>query len=202
MAKNGKQKKKTDLEADSKSDQLASDEKEKSSQADALDKEFEEIKAENERLNERILRLRADFDNFRKRTVKERSDIARRSNENLIQELIPVIDHFEMGLKTADENNVEDSVQDGFRLVYGQLVQAIEKAGVERIDAEGEEFNPHLHECISHIPSEEVPEGHVSAQTRCGYKIGSYILRAAQVVVSSGPANTGGQEDENQSNGE
>jgi len=151
-------------------------------------KEIDALKDENADLNSRILRLRADFDNFRKRTVKERQDVARRSNENLIMEIIPVLDHFEMGLDTAREHDTDESVYDGFKLVYEQLVRALEKVGVSRIDAVGEEFNPHVHECISHLPSEDVDEGMVSAQTRCGYKLGNYILRAAQVVVSSGPS--------------
>lgn len=157
--------------------------------------DIEAAKQENQELNDRLLRLRADFDNFRKRTVKERADIARRSNENLIMELIPVIDHFEMGLNTAKESGIKDSVYDGFKLVYDQLCQAIAKVGVVRIDAEGDVFDPHLHECISHLPSDDVPEGVVTAQTRCGYQIGSYILRAAQVVVSSGAQSDADEDD-------
>ncbi len=149
--------------------------------------EAELLKIENEELNNRILRLRADFDNFRKRTIKERQDIARRSNEKLITELLPALDHFEMGLQNARENNVPAAVYDGLKIVQNQLLNALEKVGVSRIDAEGEEFNPHLHECVSHLPSDEFAEGIASNQTRCGYKLGDYILRAAQVVVSSGP---------------
>lgn len=154
-----------------------------------LPAETEALKDDNQDLNDRLLRLRADFDNFRKRTIKERQNVVRRSNEKLMSDLIPVLDHFEMGLQTARDHQVDEAVYDGFKLVYEQLVAAIEKAGVVRIDAEGEEFNPHLHECISHLPSENVPEGAVATQTRCGYKLGNYVLRAAQVVVSSGPPN-------------
>lgn len=154
-----------------------------------LPTEIEELKNLNQDLNSRILRLRADFDNFRKRTAKERSQIARRANEGLLEDIIPVLDHFEMGLQTARDSDVNECVYEGFKLVYDQLMRALEKAGVERIDAEGEEFDPNLHECISHLPSEDVEEGVVSTQTRCGYKLGSYMLRAAQVVVSSGAPN-------------
>jgi len=167
-----------------------------------LGEEVAALKGENEELSNRMLRLRADFENFRKRTVKERADIARRSNENLLADLIPVLDHFEMGLDMARQNEIPAAVLDGFKLVYEQLLQAIQKAGVVRIEAEGEVFNPHQHECISHLPSEDVPEGVVSTQTRCGYRIDNYILRAAQVVVSSGPAPTAAQEEETQEQGE
>jgi molecular chaperone GrpE len=59
---------------------------------------------------------------------------------------------------------------------------------VQAIDAEGQPFDPNLHEAITHMPSDTVPEGHVVAQTRRGYKLGDKLLRAAQAVVSSGPA--------------
>ncbi len=170
-------------------------EEQKDKVSDEVSEELVSLKQQNQELNDRLLRMRADFDNFRKRTIKEREDIARRSNENLISELIPVIDHFEMGLITAKESEINDSVYDGFKLVYDQLCQALAKVGVVRIDAEGDVFNPHLHECISHLPSDEVPEGVVTAQTRCGYQLGNYMLRAAQVVVSSGAQQDANEKD-------
>ena len=68
------------------------------------------------------------------------------------------------------------------------LLDTHEAALVQAIDAEGAAFDPNLHEAITHLPSDTVPEGHVATQTRRGYKLGDKLLRAAQVVVSSGPA--------------
>lgn len=139
-------------------------------------------------LKDRLLRLQADFDNYRKRVIRERNDLIRRANENLLLEILPVIDHLEIGLETARAHKTQPAVVEGFDLVYEQLLGALRKSGVEPIDAEDAFFDPHQHECVSHLPSESVPADKIIAQTRRGYKLGDFILRAAQVVVSSGPA--------------
>lgn len=145
------------------------------------------IKEEDEPLRDQLLRLRADFDNFRKRTQRERSELFLYANENLFTEILPVIDHFEMGLKSAENHQTESSVTDGFRLVYNQLLDVLKKFNVTAIDAVGETFDPHRHEALTHMPSEQ-PAETVIEQVRRGYLLGEKLLRAAQVVVSSGPA--------------
>lgn len=143
--------------------------------------------SEAEQLKERLLRLQADFDNYRKRVTRERTEFAQRATEDLVIELLPVLDHFELGLNTAREHRADASVREGFQLVYDQLMAALAKAGVTPIDAEGQVFNPHEHEAVTHLPSAEVPADTVMQQTRRGYRMGDRLLRAAQVVVSSGP---------------
>lgn len=139
-------------------------------------------------LQDRLLRLQADFDNYRKRMDREKKDWIVFASEKLVLDLLPVLDHFELGLADSAKNGAPASFVEGFQLVYAQLRAAIEKAGVQAIAAEGAAFDPHLHEAITHLPSDDVPEGHVVVQTRRGYRIGDKLLRAAQVVVSSGPA--------------
>lgn len=141
-------------------------------------------------LKDRLLRLQADFDNYRKRMDREKKDWIAFASEKLIVELLPVLDHFELGLADSAKNGAPPSIQEGFQLVCNQFRGALEKAGVQAIDAEGQPFDPNLHEAITHMPSDTVPEGHVVAQTRRGYKLGDKLLRAAQAVVSSGPAAT------------
>lgn len=138
-------------------------------------------------LKDRLLRLQADFDNYRKRMDREKKDWIAFASEKLVLELLPVLDHFELGLTDSAKNGVPAAFIEGFQLVYNQLRAALEKSGVQAIDAEGAAFDPHLHEAITHLPSDDVPEGHVVVQTRRGYQLGDKLLRAAQVVVSSGP---------------
>lgn len=139
-------------------------------------------------LRDRLLRLQADFENYRKRMDREKKDWIAFAGEKIILDLLPVLDHFELGLADSAKNGAPAAFTEGFQLVCGQLRTALEKAGVQAIDAEGAVFDPKLHEAITHLPSEQVPEGQVVAQTRRGYKLGDKLLRAAQVVVSSGPA--------------
>jgi len=141
-----------------------------------------------EPLQHQLLRLQADFDNFRKRIARERKDWIAAANEDLVTELLPVLDHFELGLADGAKNGVPPAMLEGFQLIYNQLMGVLSKAGVEPIDAVGKLFDPHWHEAMMHQPSDTVPAEHVVAQTRRGYKMGDKLLRAAQVLVSSGPA--------------
>ena len=141
---------------------------------------------EAEPLQKQLLRLQADFDNYRKRTLREKQQVSQLALENLLSELLPVVDHFEMGLSTARQQEAEASVIDGFQMVYDQMLSTLKKFKLEPLEAEGAVFDPHKHEAATHIPSEEHAADIVIAQTRRGYMLGDKLLRAAQVVVSSG----------------
>lgn len=153
-------------------------------------------KPEDEALEMRFLRLQADFDNYRKRVQRERGEWQRQAREDLLNELLPVLDHFELGLNTAASHHVETSVMDGLRMVYDQFVAALRKYEVVPVEAEGAPFDHNLHEAITFVPSDEHPAQTVIAQTRRGYLLGEKLLRAAQVVVSSGPAEQGAAAEE------
>ena len=142
--------------------------------------------SETDRLKDQLLRLQADFDNYRKRIQRDQTETALRANETILSELLPVLDHFELGLKTARDNGTPGAVLDGFQLVHDQLLAALSKFGLSTIEAEGAVFNPHQHEALTHLPHPEKPVDTVIQQTRRGYKLGEKLLRAAQVVVSSG----------------
>lgn len=152
-----------------------------------VEKAVTPVVAEEEPLRDQLLRLRADFDNFRKRTQRERSELFLMANETLFLEMLPIIDHFEMGFKSAEEHKTDCSVTEGFRMVYNQLLDVLKKFNVTAIDTIGEAFDPHRHESLLHMPSDK-PAGTVIEQIRRGYMLGEKLLRAAQVIVSSGPA--------------
>jgi len=145
-----------------------------------------EEKAEEEPLQMRFMRLQADFDNFRKRMVRERAEWIVRANEDLFLEILPILDHYEMGLKSAEEHQTDCSVTEGFRIVYGQLLDLLKKYNVEPIEVAGQPFDPHRHEAITHMPFDQ-PAETVTDEVRRGYMLGDKLLRAAQVVISSGP---------------
>jgi molecular chaperone GrpE len=141
---------------------------------------------EEESLKNQLLRLQADFDNFRKRTQRDRNELFLFANESLFLEMLPVIDHFEMGFKSAEAHQTDCSVTEGFRIVYNQLLDVLKKFNVTAIDAVGEPFDPHRHEALLHMPSDK-PAETVLEQVRRGYLLGDKLLRAAQVIISSGP---------------
>jgi molecular chaperone GrpE len=146
-----------------------------------------------EELEAQLVRLQADFENVRKRAQRERIELFDRAAQELIEELLPVLDHFEMGLETAIRHETDAAVTDGFKMVYDQMQKALAKFKLSPMDALGRTFDPHTQEAVSHLPSEEYAENTVMAQTRRGYMLGEKLLRPAQVVVSSGAPKQEGQ---------
>jgi len=136
--------------------------------------------------DDRLLRLQADFDNYRKRMLREKADIYRRANEDIMEDLLPVLDHLELALTAVGDADKHDSIAKGFKLVGEQLLSVLNKFGLSPIETAGVTFDPNVHEAVLHMPSAEVPENEIISRTRAGYMLGGLLLRAAQVVVSSG----------------
>lgn len=144
--------------------------------------------SEIEQLKDRILRLQADYDNFRKRTLRDQNEMASRANADLLLQILPVMDHFERGLRDARAHKADAAVVDGFQHICDQLMTVLLETGLAPINAEGQAFDPNFHEAITHIPSDEHPADIIVTETRRGYLLGDKLLRASQVIVSSGPA--------------
>lgn len=139
-------------------------------------------------LNEKVLRMQADFDNFRKRILKEREESLRYANEGLLEQLLPILDNFELGLQAAETATDAAAIAQGMSMVKEQLRRFLEDFGVQEITAGSGEFDPHIHEAVSQEASEEIPEGHIICQRRKGYKLKDRLLRAACVVVAKASA--------------
>ncbi len=139
---------------------------------------------------ERLQRLQADFDNYRKRMIRDRAELVNRATEDLMLELLPVLDNFDIALRHAAESPAQAALAEGFRLVAEQLESVLRKFGLQPVDAERVVFDPHRHEAVAHVPHPEQPDGMITEQTRRGFCLGEKLLRAAQVVVSSGPPAT------------
>ncbi len=136
-------------------------------------------------VDDRYLRLQADFDNYRKRVLREKNELYSRANEDIMEELLSVLDHLELALNAVGVDH-DDPVVNGFELVGEQLATTLKKFGLSPIESVGKEFDPNLHEAIMHMPSADVEEDFIVSDARKGYKLGERLLRASQVVVSSG----------------
>lgn len=140
---------------------------------------------EIERLKDQLLRMQADYDNFRKRSLREKGEIYENANEALLLDLLPILDHFQLAVKSAREHNADQAFQEGIQMISDQLLDTLGKYGLIPFSVEKQAFDPKLHEAISALPSAE-PEGTIIAQSRQGYNYKNKLLRPAQVVVSSG----------------
>lgn len=150
--------------------------------------DFETLQRDLERFRDLAQRSQADLDNYRKRMAREREDAIRYANGKLLEELLPILDSFELGLEAASKTEEGRNLAQGFGMVQKLLVDFLGRNGVEPVDAVGAEFDPNLHEAVGQEASEEVPEGIVVRQLRKGYKLKDRLLRPASVLVSKGPA--------------
>lgn len=150
--------------------------------------EEEKLKEELAAANDKYLRLCAEYQNYRKRVSKDMSNARYEGVFSTIQPFLQVFDHFFMAVMASEKSDNIDSIRQGLGMILTEFQKAIEELGIQQIDANGKDFDPELHEAISHEPSDKVAEGKVSRQWSCGYKLGERLMRPARVVVSSGPA--------------
>ncbi len=135
---------------------------------------------------DRYVRTVADLENYKKRAARERLEGIKFANESLLQELIPVLDNFDMALTASrsSQANSPESLQAGITMIHQQLKKALVDAGLEEVDALGKPFDPNLHEAVSQQETNDSPEGQVVQQLRKGYKLRDRLIRPATVVVS------------------
>ena len=133
---------------------------------------------------ELAMRTAAEYDNYRKRCVKDREDFAKYANRSLLEELLPVIDHFEMGMQMAEKEQ-GSMIYIGMKMVQKQLADFLDAQGVEAIPAEpGQMFDHNIHEAIMSEPSDQ-PEGTVLRILRRGYNLRGRLLRPVNVVTAA-----------------
>src|SRR5947209_3105999 len=158
--------------------------------ADDLERLRAEL-AEIEQKADEYLRLaqrtQADFINYRRRVDEERAQQARDATVSFLQRLLPILDDFERALANATPADLESSWGRGVQLVERNLRGLLAAEDVQRIPAEGAEFDPREHEALGRQPSPDVPEGHVLHVVRQGYKKGDRVIRPAQVIIASRP---------------
>ena len=133
-----------------------------------------------------LKRERADFTNYRRRVAQERLEQAQAAAGDLIRLLLPVLDDLERALRAVPAELVGSSWAAGIRLIDRALRAALERAGLERISAEGQPFDPQVHEALLQEDAPERTAGVVVRELRPGYRLGDRILRPAQVSVARG----------------
>jgi molecular chaperone GrpE len=136
-------------------------------------------------------RTQADFINYRRRMDDERQQQQQTATLGFIQRLLPVLDDFERALANASPEDLESSWGKGVLLVERNLRGILAAEDVQRIDAEGAEFDPREHEALGQEPSPTVPTGHVVHVVRPGYRKGERVIRPAQVIVAAPPVAPG-----------
>jgi molecular chaperone GrpE len=149
---------------------------------DAAGGELERLTAERDEYLAHLQRTQAEFDNYRKRMLRDQTTHLERATAGLIEQLLPVLDAFELALGSAGTD--AERLRKGVELVYGELLGALEKAGLERIEAVGKPFDPEEHEAVMHVEDEGGEPG-VRDVVRTGYRLKGRVLRPAMVKVAT-----------------
>lgn len=138
-----------------------------------------------EELTDKYKRTFAEFDNFRKRSEKEKSAMYEVGAKDVIEKILPVVDNFERGFKAVSEEELATPFAEGMDKIYKQLLKTLEDLGVKEIEAEGNEFDPNLHNAVMHVEDEELGENVVAEVLQKGYMYRDSVVRHSMVKVAN-----------------
>jgi len=147
---------------------------------------------------ERLLRLQADFENFRRRALREKTEAHQYGHQNLVKDLLSTVDNLDRAIEHSRQSGGGDleSLLQGVELVQRELLGALAKNGVIRIEALGNPFDPALHEAMAQAPDASVAPNTVIDELQKGYKLRDRLLRPARVVVARPPDEASGDNQE------
>ena len=167
-------------------EQPAAEEKTVEAQEEAKTEKQPSPQEELAALQEKYIYLQAEYQNYHKRMVKELADARRYAIEDTVQPFFAVYDFLSMAETAAAQSDNIEAIRQGLMMIIAQYRKAFEELSLTPFDAKGVQFDPTLHDAVAHESSTEIPEGIVSKQWNCGFKLGDKVLRPARVVVSSG----------------
>ena len=150
----------------------------------------EELQREITEMKEKYLRLYAEFENYKKMIQKEREELTNYAHEKIIEDLLPIIDNFELAIKHAsglDSSKYVESMKVGIENTLKEFFRVLERYGVKPIETVGKSFNPEVHHAISTVETDEINENIVVDELRKGYIYKDKLLREPLVVVSKKP---------------
>ena len=149
---------------------------------DSAGDEIARLTAERDEYLAHLQRTQAEFDNYRKRMLRDQTTHLERAASGLVEQILPVLDSFELALGSGGTD--VERLRKGVELVYGELLGALEKAGLERIEALGKPFDPEEHEAVMHVEDDGGEPG-VRDVVRSGYRFKGRVIRPAMVKVAT-----------------
>ncbi len=146
--------------------------------------EFESLVAERDKLLDRLARAQAEFDNARKRAERDKLEFRETVTGSIVEKFLPVLDNLQLALKSS---GTVEQVRSGVDLIVKQMQEVLRQMQVVPVSAEGEAFDPRLHEALGTVDREDLPDQHVAEEVRPGYKLRERLLRPALVRVARNP---------------
>jgi len=144
--------------------------------------ELSKLKLERDALLDRLARQQAEFENARKRAAREQQEHRDYALVEAIRQILPIVDSFDRALKNAPRDGGE--FLSGVQLINKQLHDLLAKLGVKPVPAEGQPFDPKVHEAIQMVETSEAEDNHVLQELQRGYQLKDRLLRPAMVTVA------------------
>jgi len=131
-----------------------------------------------------FLRKIADFENAKKRLMREKEEFAKFANEKIIAAFLPVLDNLDRALSHTENSDTVEALTSGIELIKKQIFTVLKDNGLEKIDARGKQFDPHVHEAVGMVKTDEHEAGMVVDEIQCGYLLKERLIRPAWVRVA------------------
>ena len=145
---------------------------------DEASSELEAARRQNDELVSKLRYAQADVENVRKQAAREMDAVLRFAHEALLVRVLPVLDDFDAALVHLDGEAAK-----GVRMVHDHLLTALKDGGLQEIPAEGQPFDPYVHDCVQQVADPGLADGLVKEVVRKGYRLQERVLRPVQVIV-------------------
>ena len=143
--------------------------------------ELEKLANDNE---EKYLRLYAEFENYKRRIQNENQINKTYQAQGVLTDILPSIDNIERALQIEGDDESFKSLQKGVQMVHDSLLRALKDNGLEEIEAEGQEFDPNLHQAVVQDDNPDFKSGEITQELQKGYKLKDRVLRPSMVKVN------------------
>ncbi|HEX4664559.1 MAG TPA: nucleotide exchange factor GrpE [Terriglobales bacterium] len=158
------------------------------SQGGVSRQEYERVNQERDALLDRLARLQAEFENARKRNAREQIEFREYATAEAVKNFLPILDNFNLALRSQQAESGDTALRSGIELIRKQMEDALARLGVQVVPAEGQPFDPRVHEAIEMVESSDHADNEVIEELQRGYKLKDRLLRPAMVRVATNPS--------------
>ena len=171
-------------DSDNSSNDSSNEESSEETAVDPKDEEIQQLQLKANENEEKYLRLYAEFENYKRRIQKENETNKTYQSQRVLTDILPTIDNIERALQIEGDDESFKSLQKGVQMVHESLLRALKDNGLEEIQAEGQEFDPNLHQAVVQDDNPDFKSGEVTQELQKGYKLKDRVLRPSMVKVN------------------
>lgn len=142
----------------------------------------DEVEQQLAEAEDRYKRLYAEFENYKKRNLKEKESLRNMLVSDIMTSILPIIDNLEKAVSAGTD---DASYEEGIKMILKQLKDVLAFNGVKEIETVGHQFDPELHEAVSHVTDEKLGPNTIKEEFRKGYIIGTKVIRHSMVIVAN-----------------